>query len=105
MTGDADDFLDYLKVVHVHIRGSDSSSAAVYQAGQVSRLNDSAAGISDEERAQDLVPRVRTEPRPTRRLQVDFRVFPLGGSLRAIEHYLEHGRCIAVTVKALGYIR
>lgn len=22
---------------------------------------------------------------------------------RAVEHYLEHGRCIAVTIKALGY--
>lgn len=29
--------------------------------------------------------------------------FSQGDRLRAVEHYLEHGRCIAVTVKALGY--
>ena len=67
--------MDYLEGVHVFIRRPASSRAAVHQAGQAHRLDHSAAGVSDEERAQDL----------------------------AVGHYLEHDRCIAAAVNALGY--
>lgn len=58
----ADDFLDYQEVVHVFLRGSAASRTALYQVGQSHRIDHSLARLSDEERAYELVPRVRGEP-------------------------------------------
>src|SRR5690606_20628886 len=54
--GGADDFLDYLEVVHVFIRGSAASRAALHQVGQTYWVDHSPARLSNEERAQELVP-------------------------------------------------
>src|SRR5690606_31274998 len=56
MHGGADDFLDYLEVVHVFIRGSAASRAALHQVGQTYWVDHSPARLSNEERAQELVP-------------------------------------------------
>ena len=62
------------RVVHVFIRGPASCRAAVHQAGQAHRLDHSPAGLSDGERAQDLVPRVPGAPRLAHRLRAPAQV-------------------------------
>lgn len=89
-------------IVHVFIRGSASSRAALYQAGQTSRRDHSSTRLPDEERAQnwhreyeqrlDLPAGYVRVPRYSQALKE-----------RAVEHYLEHGRCLSATIKALGY--
>src|ERR1700759_4147712 len=54
--GGADKNLDYLEVVHVFIRRQDPCGRALHQARQEDQGNDSATGLSDQGRAEGLVP-------------------------------------------------
>ena len=90
------------RVVHVFIRGPASSRAALHQAELAYRLDLSPFGLSDEERAQDLALRVRAAPRLVRRLRAPAEVLA-GAERTGCKHFLEQGRCIAPTIKSLGY--
>ena len=45
--GGADNYLDYLEVVHVFIRTKNSGCKAVHQAGKTPQRNHSSAGLHD----------------------------------------------------------
>jgi transposase-like protein len=96
--------LDYLKIVHVHIRRPHSSSQALYKTRQTHWRDHSAVWIPDEERAQELASRIRTEPRFAGGLCA-FKATKYSDEQKevAVQHYLNHDRCLAGTLKALGY--
>jgi transposase-like protein len=94
--------LDYLEVVHVLIRGPASSRAAVHQAGQAHRLDHSQLGYPTKNALKSWY----REYEQSRQLRAGYTrpaKFSQAEKERAVEHYLEHGRCIAATIKALGY--
>jgi len=101
--GSARENLDYLEVVHVFLRRSDSSGRALHQAGQTRQTDHPAAWLSNQEFSEGLVQRVPAEARLASGLcgaASQVLEGTEGGSDRA---YLTHDRCIAATMRSLGY--
>lgn len=91
-----------LEVVHVFIRRSNARSAAVHQAGQASRGHHSPAGLPTKNSLKGWH-REYKQDRDLKPVLVRAPKFTEEQKARAVEHYLTHGRCVAFTIKALGY--
>jgi hypothetical protein len=101
--GGADENLDYQEVVHVFIRGQDPSGRAVHQARQAGAGDIRQLGYPTKnalkgwwreyEQRRDLT-KGYTRPKPK---------YSQEQKDAAVRHYLDHGHCIAATMKSLGY--
>ena len=89
-------------VGHVLVRGANPRGAALHQAREASGPDYSSARIPDEERTQKLACGVRAAGRPDSEY-VRQPKFSDSQKKVAVDHYFEHGRCLALTAKALRY--